>query len=60
LVRWDWLPGYYSVVLEMVLTKQVEVDPFVEVKAMSTVAATFEGLHKSGSPAKRILLKPDF
>jgi len=27
---------------------------------MSTIAATFDEIHKAGSPAKRVVLKPDF
>ena len=57
---WGCLPEYYPIVLDMVLNKKIVIDPFVEVRPMSTIAATFEEIHKAGSPAKRVSLKPDF
>jgi len=57
---WGCLPEYYPIVLDMVLNKKIVIDPFVEVRAMSTIAATFDEIHKAGSPAKRVVLKPDF
>ncbi len=57
---WGCLPEYYPIVLDMVLNKKIKIDPFVEVRPMSTIAATFDEIHKAGSPAKRVVLKPDF
>jgi 6-hydroxycyclohex-1-ene-1-carbonyl-CoA dehydrogenase len=57
---WGCLPEYYPIVLDMVLSKKILIDPFVEVRPLSTIAATFEEIHKAGSPAKRVSLKPDF
>ncbi|HPU29162.1 MAG TPA: 6-hydroxycyclohex-1-ene-1-carbonyl-CoA dehydrogenase [Syntrophorhabdaceae bacterium] len=57
---WGCLPEYYPIVLDMVLLKRIQIEPFVEVRPMSTIAATFEEIHKAGSPAKRVVLKPDF
>lgn len=57
---WGCLPEYYPIVLDMVLNKKTVIDPFVEVRPMSTIAATFDEIHKAGSPAKRVVLKPDF
>ncbi len=57
---WGCLPEYYPIVLDMVLSKKIKIDPFVEVRPMSTIAATFEEIHKAGSPAKRVVLTPDF
>ncbi len=57
---WGCLPEYYPIVLDMVLSKKIVIDPFVEVRPMSTIAATFDEIHKAGSPAKRVVLKPDF
>ncbi len=57
---WGCLPEYYPIVLDMVLSKKIQIDPFVEVRPMSTIAATFDEIHKAGSPAKRVVLKPDF
>jgi 6-hydroxycyclohex-1-ene-1-carbonyl-CoA dehydrogenase len=57
---WGCLPEYYPAVLDMVLKKKIEVEPFVETRPMSTIVETFEEVHKAGSPAKRIVLTPDF
>ncbi|GKT08548.1 6-hydroxycyclohex-1-ene-1-carbonyl-CoA dehydrogenase [Desulforhabdus sp. TSK] len=57
---WGCLPEYYPIVLDMVLSKKIVIDPFVEVRPMSTIAATFDEIHKAGSPAKRVVLTPDF
>lgn len=57
---WGCLPEYYPIVLDMVLKKKIVIDPFVEVRPMSSIAATFDEIHKAGSPAKRVVLKPDF
>jgi 6-hydroxycyclohex-1-ene-1-carbonyl-CoA dehydrogenase len=57
---WGCLPEYYPIVLDMVLSKKIAIDPFVEVRPMSTIAATFDEIHKAGSPAKRVVLTPDF
>ncbi len=37
---WGCLPEYYPIVLDMVLNKKIVIDPFVEVRPMSTIAAT--------------------
>lgn len=57
---WGCLPEYYPVVLDMVLSGKVQMGPFVEKRPMSTICETFEEVHKAGSPAKRIVLTPDF
>ncbi|MDR2018598.1 MAG: 6-hydroxycyclohex-1-ene-1-carbonyl-CoA dehydrogenase [Syntrophobacterales bacterium] len=57
---WGCLPEYYPIVLDMVLSKKIQIDPFVEVRKMSTIAATFAEIHKAGSPEKRVVLTPDF
>ena len=57
---WACLPEYYPAVLDMVLKGKVDIGPFVETRPMSTIAETFEEVHKAGSPAKRIVLTPDF
>lgn len=35
---WGCLPEYYPIVLDMVLSKKIQIDPFVEVRKMSTIA----------------------
>jgi 6-hydroxycyclohex-1-ene-1-carbonyl-CoA dehydrogenase len=57
---WGCLPEYYPAVLDMVLKKKIDIAPFVETRPMSTIAETFAEVHKAGSPAKRIVLTPDF
>lgn len=57
---WGCLPEYYPIVLDMVLSKKIVIDPFVEIRPMSTIRETFDEIHKAGSPARRVVLKPDF
>ena len=57
---WGCLPEYYPIVLDMVLNKRIEIEPFVEARPMSSIIETFEEAHKAGSPARRIVLTPDF
>ena len=56
---WGCLPEYYPIVLDMVLTKKIDMEAFVQTRPMSTIVETFEEAHKS-SPEKRIVLTPDF
>ena len=57
---WGCLPEYYPIVLDMVLTKKIDIGPFVETRPMSQIQSVFDEVHKAGSPAKRIVLTPDF
>jgi len=57
---WGCLPEYYPIVLDMVLTKKIDIGPFVETRPMKSIRETFDEVHKAGSPAKRIVLTPDF
>jgi 6-hydroxycyclohex-1-ene-1-carbonyl-CoA dehydrogenase len=57
---WGCLPEYYPIVLDMVLSKKIDIAPFVETRPMSQIAPVFEEVHKAGSPEKRIVLTPDF
>ncbi|HDI78264.1 MAG TPA: 6-hydroxycyclohex-1-ene-1-carbonyl-CoA dehydrogenase [Desulfobacteraceae bacterium] len=57
---WGCLPEYYPIVLDMVLKGKIQIEPFLETRPMSTIAETFEEVHRAGSPAKRIVLEPDF
>jgi 6-hydroxycyclohex-1-ene-1-carbonyl-CoA dehydrogenase len=56
---WGCLPKYYPKTLEMVLSKKIEIEPFVETRPMSTIQETFEEAHR-GKLMKRIVLTPDF
>jgi 6-hydroxycyclohex-1-ene-1-carbonyl-CoA dehydrogenase len=57
---WGCLPEYYPVVLDMVLSKRVDINPFVEARPMSQIESVFDEVHSAGSPARRIVLTPDF
>ena len=56
---WGCLPEYYPIVLDMVLSKKINIEEFVETRPMSSIADTFVQAHKS-PPMKRIVLTPDF
>ncbi len=56
---WGCLPEYYPIVLNMVLSGKINMEEFVEVRPMSTIAETFAEAHKT-PPMKRIVLTPDF
>ncbi|OGP96844.1 MAG: hypothetical protein A2157_03400 [Deltaproteobacteria bacterium RBG_16_47_11] len=57
---WGCLPEYYPIVLDMVLSKKINIAPFVETRSMSQIESVFAEVHKAGSPEKRIVLIPDF
>ncbi|MEW6184674.1 MAG: 6-hydroxycyclohex-1-ene-1-carbonyl-CoA dehydrogenase [Thermodesulfobacteriota bacterium] len=57
---WACLPEYYPAVLDLVLKKKIIIEPFIETRPMSTIKETFEEIHQSGSPARRVVLVPDF
>ncbi|MBW2039714.1 MAG: 6-hydroxycyclohex-1-ene-1-carbonyl-CoA dehydrogenase [Deltaproteobacteria bacterium] len=57
---WGCLPEYYPIVLGMVLSGKLELEAFVETKPMSQINQIYDQVHKAGSPAKRIVLTPDF
>ncbi|MCB2194065.1 MAG: alcohol dehydrogenase catalytic domain-containing protein [Deltaproteobacteria bacterium] len=56
---WGCLPEYYPKVLEMVQDGRVQIEPFLEVKPMSTIQEVFEQQH-NGLFDKRQVLEPDF
>jgi 6-hydroxycyclohex-1-ene-1-carbonyl-CoA dehydrogenase len=56
---WGCLPEHYDAALEMVLDGRVKVEPFVEIRPMSTIRETFEEAH-AGKLPKRAVLTPDF
>jgi len=57
---WGCLPEYYPIVLDMVLTGTIQLEPFVETRPMSTIREVYDEVHRTGSPDKRIVLTPDF
>jgi 6-hydroxycyclohex-1-ene-1-carbonyl-CoA dehydrogenase len=56
---WGCLPKYYPVVLDMVLSGKIALEPLVEVRKMSTIEETFKEAD-AGKLAKRVVLTPDF
>ena len=56
---WGCLPEHYPAALQMVLDGRVQIEPFVEVRPMSTIRETFEEAH-AGKLTRRIVLEPDF
>lgn len=56
---WGCLPEYYPIVLDMVLSGKIKVEPFVDIRPMSGIAKAFEDAH-SGKLMQRIVLTPDF
>ncbi|MBI4346291.1 MAG: 6-hydroxycyclohex-1-ene-1-carbonyl-CoA dehydrogenase [Elusimicrobia bacterium] len=57
---WGCLPERYPAVLGLVTSGHVQVDPFVELRPMSSIVETFAEAHKAGSPKRRVVLTPDF
>jgi 6-hydroxycyclohex-1-ene-1-carbonyl-CoA dehydrogenase len=57
---WGCLPEYYPSVLDMVLSKRIAIEPFVQIRPMSSIAETFEEIHRQGSSERRVVLVPDF
>jgi 6-hydroxycyclohex-1-ene-1-carbonyl-CoA dehydrogenase len=56
---WGCLPKYYPIVLDMVQSGKLQIEPFLETRPMSSIQAAFEDAH-SGQLVKRIVLEPDF
>ncbi len=56
---WGCLPEYYPQVLEMVLSKKIALEPFVQTRPMSSIVESFEEAHHQ-PPDRRIILVPDF
>ncbi|MFZ5632450.1 MAG: 6-hydroxycyclohex-1-ene-1-carbonyl-CoA dehydrogenase [Bacillota bacterium] len=56
---WACLPKYYPEVLNLVLDRKIQVEPFVEVRPMSRIEEVFKQSHE-GKLMKRVVLTPDF
>ncbi len=56
---WGCLPKYYKNVLDLVNEGKIVLEPFVDVRPMSTIKEAFEEAH-SGKLMRRIVLTPDF
>ncbi|MBI5293745.1 MAG: 6-hydroxycyclohex-1-ene-1-carbonyl-CoA dehydrogenase, partial [Chloroflexi bacterium] len=56
---WGCLPKYYPEVLKLVQAGKVQVEPFIELRPMSSIRETFEAIH-AHTVEKRVVLEPDF
>lgn len=56
---WGCLPKYYPEVISLVLDGRIKVDPFVELRPMSSIEEAFGESH-GGKLTKRVVLTPDF
>jgi 6-hydroxycyclohex-1-ene-1-carbonyl-CoA dehydrogenase len=56
---WGCMPKYYPVVLDMVLSGKIALEPLVEIRKMSTIEETFKEAD-AGKLTKRVVLTPDF
>jgi 6-hydroxycyclohex-1-ene-1-carbonyl-CoA dehydrogenase len=56
---WGCLPKHYPAALQMVLDGRIQLEPFVEIRPMSTIEKTFEEAH-AGRLDRRVILTPDF
>ena len=57
---WGCLPEHYPKVLDMVVSKKIALEPYVQTRPMSTITETFEEIHSKGAPDQRVILVPDF
>ena len=57
--NWGCLPEHYPGAVELALSGKISLAPFIERRAMSTINATFEELHKGGAKRRPVLI-PDF
>jgi len=55
---WGCLPRHYPRVLDMVISGSIMIDPFVELRPMSTIRDSFEDARRGQD--RRIILTPDF
>ena len=56
---WGCLPKYYPVVLDMVISGKIALEPLVEIRPMSKIEETFKEAD-AGKLTKRVVLTPDF
>lgn len=56
---WACLPKYYPEAVALVLSRKIDIEPFVETRPMSQIAEVFQ-LADQGKLDKRVVLVPDF
>ena len=56
--NWGCLPEHYPAVLALVLSGQVQLEPFVERRFMSSINQTFADLHEH-KVTRRVILVPE-
>lgn len=58
---WGCLPEHYPYIVDRILSGDIRISSLVETRPMSAIAETFKQIKLGGgSPAKRIILVPDF
>jgi 6-hydroxycyclohex-1-ene-1-carbonyl-CoA dehydrogenase len=55
---WGCLPELYPAIVDLVLSGDVALDPFIEFRPMSSINQTFEDIH-AGRATRRIILTPE-
>lgn len=56
--NWGCLPEHYPAIVDLVLAGKVRLEPFVEVRALSTINETFEDIHARRA-RRRVILVPE-
>ncbi|MCP3944728.1 MAG: 6-hydroxycyclohex-1-ene-1-carbonyl-CoA dehydrogenase [Desulfobacteraceae bacterium] len=56
---WGCLPEYYPAVLNMITSKKINFEEFVQTRPMGSIQESFDQTHEK-SPDQRIVLVPDF
>ncbi len=56
--NWGCLPEYYPAIVKLALTGQIDLEPFIERRPMSTINDVFAELH-GGRTANRLVLIPE-
>jgi 6-hydroxycyclohex-1-ene-1-carbonyl-CoA dehydrogenase len=55
---WGCDPAHYPAVLEAVLAGRIDLESFVELRAMETISSTFQRLMAGGRSLRRVVLTP--
>jgi 6-hydroxycyclohex-1-ene-1-carbonyl-CoA dehydrogenase len=56
--NWGCLPEHYPAIVQLALSGQVALKPFVETRPLSTINQTFEEMH-AGKVQRRVILVPE-
>jgi len=56
--NWGCLPEHYPAIVDLVLAGRIRLEPFVEVRGLSTINETFEDIHERRA-SRRVILVPE-